>query len=158
MGFTKFDTERGELTRERSNARIARGRDRRQARSRKHTPLPPAVAIEHDTRAATARTVPSRASAGDEPKMHAPHQVAPAPSPDTPPIMTMTSVTPVKVVEAEAVARPSELRMSRRERDIAQFRERRDQVVRQARAEAGECQRNRVRLAERNGYVFMYRS
>ena len=52
--------------------------------------------------------------------------------------MPMISVTPVKLLEVEGVANPAGPRVSRRERDIAEFRERRDQVVRQARAEASE--------------------
>ena len=114
MGFTKFDTERDELTRERSNTRIARGRDRRQARSRKHASFPPALAIEPDTRAAAIQTVPWQANGRDEPTMHAPHQAMPAPPSDTPPMM------PVKEGEADGVASPIEPRVSRRELDIAE--------------------------------------
>jgi len=87
----------------------------------------PAIAIEHHSRAATLRTVRSRGSGNDEPTTHA---ALPRPSQLPPPLM------PVKVLEAGAVATPGEPRGSRRERDIALFRERRDQVVRQARAEA----------------------
>ena len=133
----KFDSERRELVRERRNARLERKQERRQARERKHSqtgdvpsaPSATQVLAERELRSAVDRIV---IDALDRHERIVPPATPPAAStrlPDTPEL-ARTTVLPA--------AGGGELapRQSRRERDLAAFRERRRQTLEEARREA----------------------
>lgn len=156
----KADSERRELVRERRQARIARKQERRDARERKHSeagtpPAPSAiqraaqerveaeldrivtVALQrHDRDTATA-TLDRPASVAqatrtiDERPAGQRHAEQPPAGSQT----VSASAGQRVIVEAAPVAREA-VRTSRRERDIAAFRERRRQAADEARAEA----------------------
>jgi hypothetical protein len=156
----KADSERRELVRERRQARIARKQERRDARERKHSHAgtPPAapsgiqraaqervdaeldrivtVALRrHDRNTATANLdrpgfAPATRTIDERPagQQHT----------EPPPVGSQTvgvAAEPRVVIETAPVIREAE-RTSRRERDIAAFRERRRQTADEARAEA----------------------
>ena len=161
----KADSERRELVRERRQARIARKQERRDAREHKRAQMSasPAAASpiqraaqeqvdaeldrivnealeRHDRDTATANT-PHPTSGGEATRTmderapgeeHAGPAQAPAGSPTA-----SASAGQRVTIEAAPVARVAE-RASRRERDIAAFRERRRQAADEARAEARE--------------------
>jgi len=135
----KFDSERRELVRERRNARIERKLERRQARGRKHSQtadLPSApsatqVLAERELQSAVDRIV---IDALDRHERIAASATPPAAStrvPDTPEpeLARTTTVAPAGGSERAP-------RGSRRERDLAAFRERRQHTLAEARAEA----------------------
>ena len=138
----KFDSERRELVRERRNARIERKQQRRQARERKHSqtadvpsaPSATQVLAERELRSAVDRIV---IDALDRHERIAPPATPPAAStrlpemPDTPqPELARTTTLPPAGGGERAPRR------SRRERDLAAFRERRRQTLEEARGEA----------------------
>ena len=135
----KFDSERRELVRERRNARIERKLERRQARERKHSqtadvpsaPSATQVLAERELRSAVDRIV---IDALDRHERIAPPATPPAAStrlPDTPqPELARTTTVPPAGGGERAP------RGSRRERDLAAFRERRRQTLEEARGEA----------------------
>ena len=137
----KFDSERRELVRERRNARIERKLERRQARERKHSqtadvpsaPSATQVLAERELRSAVDRIV---IDALDRHERIAPPATPPAAStrlPDTPepePELARTTTLPPAGGGERAPRR------SRRERDLAAFRERRRQTLEEARGEA----------------------
>jgi hypothetical protein len=127
----KFDSERRELVRERRNARLERKQERRQARERKHSqtadvpsaPSATQVLAERELRSAVDRIV---IDALDRHERIAPPATPPAAStrlPDTPqPELARTTTLPPAGGERAP-------RGSRRERDLAAFRERRRQTL-----------------------------
>ena len=135
----KFDSERRELVRERRNARIERKLERRQARERKHSQtadVPSAlsatqVRAERELRSAVDRIVIDALDRHE--------RIA---SPATPPAAsTRLPDTSEPELARTAALRPAgggerAPRGSRRERDLAAFRERRRQTVEEARGEA----------------------
>ena len=138
----KFDSERRELVRERRNARIERKLERRQARERKHSqtadvpsaPSATQVLAERELRSAVDRIV---IDALDRHERIAPPATPPAAStrlpdmPDTPePERARTATLPPASGGERAPRR------SRRERDLAAFRERRRQTLEETRGEA----------------------
>jgi hypothetical protein len=156
----KADSERRELVRERRQARIARKQERRDARERKHSEAdpPPApsgiqraaqerveaeldrivtVALQrHDRDTATASldrpasVAPATRTIEERPAGQQHTEPAPADS------QTVGGAAgPRGVIATAPLAREAE-RTSRRERDIAAFRERRRQAADEARAEA----------------------
>ena len=144
----KFDSERHELVRERRNARIERKQQRRQARERKHSqtadvpsaPSATQVLAERELRSAVDRTVIDALDRHERIATPASPPIATTPVPDTPepePAGT-TTVAPAGGSEREA-------RQSRRERDLAAFRERRRQTLEEAR---GEARRRLARAGE----------
>ncbi len=143
MGSTKFHTEHDELARERRLTRTERDFERRLARSRKHTPASPDPGASRPAPwANTTRDEQSVAAEPPEPAgIDEPTAVVPAMSePAVAPAM------PVKVAVRDPAGREASepRRVSRRELDMARFRERCEQAVREARAEA-------ARRIERNG-------
>lgn len=140
MGSTlKFDSDRRELVRERRNARIERKQQRRQARERKHSqtggvPSAPSVTqalAERELRSAVDRIVIDAldrherlAAPGSPPVATTPVPEKPEPEP-----AGTTTVAP-------AGGRERAAGQSRRERDLAAFRERRQQTLAEARGEA----------------------
>ena len=135
----KFDSDRRELVRERHNARLERKQQRRQARERKHSqtagvpsaPSATQLLAERELRSAVDRIVIDALDRHERIATPASPPVATTPVPDTPepePAGTAT-VAPAGDGEREA-------RQSRRERDLAAFRERRRQTLDEARAEA----------------------
>jgi hypothetical protein len=113
----KFDSDRRELVRERRNARIERKLERRQARERKHS------------QTADAPSAPSATQLLAEPPASPPIATTPVPDMPEPEPAGTTTVAP-------AVGSEREARQSRRERDLAAFRERRQQTLAEARGEA----------------------
>jgi hypothetical protein len=135
----KFDSERRELVRERRNARIERKQERRQARERKHSqtagvPSAPSATqalAERELRSAVDRIVIDALDRHERIATPASPPIATTPVPDTPepePAGT-TTVAPAAGSEREA-------RQPRRERDLVAFRERRQQTLAEARADA----------------------
>ena len=135
----KFDSERRELVRERRNARIERKLERRQARERKHSqtadvpsaPSATQMLAERELRSAVDRIV---IDALDRHERIAPPATPPAASTrlrDTqePELARTATVPPAGGGERAP-------RGSRRERDLAEFRERRRQMLEEARGEA----------------------
>ncbi len=140
MGSTKFHTEHDELARERRQTRTERDHDRRLARSHKHTPTSPDPGAS--------QPAPWASWIADEQPV-AVHPPEPAAIDE--PAVVVAAATPKPAAAAMpakiAVRDPGEAgerRVSRRELDIARFRERRDQAVTEARAEA-------ARRIQRNG-------
>ena len=161
----KADSERRELVRERRQARMARKQERRDAREHKRAQMSasPAAASpiqraaqeqvdaeldrivnealeRHDRDTATANT-PHPTSGGEATRTmdeRAPGEenAGPAQAPAGSPTASASAGQRV-TIEAAPVARVAE-RASRRERDIAAFRERRRQAADEARAEARE--------------------
>ena len=136
----KFDSERRELVRERRNARIERKLERRQARERKHSqtadvpsaPSATQVLAERELRSAVDRIV---IDALDRHERVAPPAPPPAastrlPEPEPQPALGRTATVPPAGGGERAP------RGSRRERDLAAFRERRRQTLEEARGEA----------------------
>ena len=136
----KFDSERRELVRERRNARIERKLERRQARERKHSqtadvpsaPSATQVLAERELRSAVDRIV---IDALDRHERIAPPATPPAastrlPEPEPQPELARTATLPPAGGGERAP------RGSRRERDLAAFRERRRQTLEEARGEA----------------------
>ena len=137
----KFDSDRRELVRERRNARIDRKLERRQARERKHSqtadvpsaPSATQVLAERELRSAVDRIV---IDALDRHERIAPPATPPAAStrlpemPDPQPALARTTTLPPAGGGERAPRR------SRRERDLAAFRERRRQTLEEARGEA----------------------
>ena len=132
----KFDSERRELVRERRNARIERKLERRQARERKHSqtadvpsaPSATQVRAERELRSAVDRIV---IDALDRHERIAPPATPPAASTRLPePELARTTALPPAGGGERAP------RGSRRERDLAAFRERRRETVEEARGEA----------------------
>ena len=136
----KFDSDRRELVRERRDARIERKQQRRQARERKHShvePVMPSVPsatqriAQQELRAAVDRIV------GDALERH--EQAAPM---VTSPTEASASRSPSRQPKPVRTGTPAgghggePPRQSRRERDLAAFRERRNQTVGEARSEA----------------------
>ncbi len=144
MGSTRFHTEHDELARERRLTRTERDFERRLARSRKHTPAWPDPGASRP--AAWATTIADEQPvAVDPPEPARIDEPAAAVVPATPEPRA-TPAMPVKVAVRDQAGREASepRRVSRRELDIARFRERREQAVREARAEA-------ARRIERNG-------
>ncbi len=161
--MVKADSERRELVRERRQARIERKRERRNARERKHSQIagaPPAVsavqrtaeervdaavdrivteALErHDQVTATANMHRPSSEAHPMRTAEAPATVEQHPNPSLSPARSTTGHPgdrPRLATKATPVAGDGE-RRSRRERDIATFREHRRQTVEEARREA----------------------
>ena len=161
----KADSERRELVRERRQARMERKQQRRQARERKHSQIiapPPALsAIEraaqhevdvaldrivtealerHDQITATADMTHPAGTAAAMPTIDAPAVAGRRTVPAQPPASSTTGHTggtPRVTAQTTPAARAGE-RRPRRERDIAAFRERRQQAADEARAEARE--------------------
>ena len=135
----KFDSERRELVRERRNARIERKLERRQARERKHSqtvgaPAAPSVTqvlAERELRSAVDRIVIDALDRHERIATPASAPVATTPVPDTP-LPEPAGTTTV----APAGGRERAARQSRRERDLAAFRERCQHTLAEARAEA----------------------
>ena len=161
----KADSDRRELVRERRQARMERKQQRRQARERKHSQIsapPPALsaiqraaqhevdvaldrivteALErHDQITATADMAHPASTAPAMPTIDAPAVAGRRAGPAQPPASSSTGHTggtPRVTAQATPAARAGE-RRPRRERDIAAFRERRQQAADEARAEARE--------------------
>jgi hypothetical protein len=142
MGSTlKFDSDRRDLVRERRNARIERKQQRRQARERKRSqtagvpssPSATQLLAERELRSAVDRIVIDAldrherlAAPGSPPAAATPVPEKPEPEPE--PAGT-TTVAP-------AGGRKRAAGQSRRERDLAAFRECRQQTLAEARGEA----------------------
>ena len=161
----KADSERRELVRERRQARMERKQQRREARERKHSQIsapPPALsaiqrAAQHEVDAALDRIVTEALERHDQitatadmahpasaapamPTIDAPAVAGRRAGPAQPPASSSTGHTggtPRVTAQATPAARDGE-RRPRRERDIAAFRERRQQAADEARAEARE--------------------
>jgi hypothetical protein len=118
----KFDSERREMRRERHEARVARKRERQQARELKHTQHVDAVQVQM---AATERPAPVAV----EPAPTAPVSM---PEPEKP---TVATGAPVATAPGDEERRPF---VPQRERDVAAFLARREEVIAAARAEAQE--------------------
>ncbi len=135
----KFDSERRELVRERRNARIERKLERRQARERKHSqtagvpsaPSATQLLAERELRSAVDRIVIDALDRHE--------RIAP---PATPPAASDACAGHAGAgagTDDDARAsrwRGAGARRSRRERDLAAFRERRRQTLEEARGEA----------------------
>jgi hypothetical protein len=116
----KFDSERREMRRERHEARVARKRERQQARQLKHAHQldevrVPRVTVERPAPAPVVEAAPATAISVAEP------EVAPEPQP------------PVTDVPGGKECKPF---VAQRERDVAAFLARREEVITAARAEA----------------------
>jgi hypothetical protein len=135
----KFDSDRRELVRERRNARIERKLERRQARERKHSQtadVPPApsatqVLAERELRSGVDRIVIDALDRHD--------RIAPPATP--PPASTRLPETPDAELTRTTTLQPAGRgerppRLSRRERDLAAFREGRRRTPEEARDEA----------------------
>ena len=149
MGSTlKFDSERRELVRERRTARIERKQQRREARERKHSQpavMPPASQPSALQRAAQQRldetveeVVAQALERHDRRPPAAEEPLAPIPptaeSAGAPARFTAESAgAPAAIVWPDRASRGS-----RRESDIAEFRERRQRTATEARSEARE--------------------
>jgi hypothetical protein len=139
----KFDSDRRELVRERRDARIERKQQRRQARERKHSHVD---AVMRSVPSATQRIAQQELRAavdqivGEALERHeqaAPVVTSPAVASASPSPSPSRQPKPVRT-GAPAGGRGGERapRQSRRERDLAAFRERRNQTVGEARSEA----------------------
>ena len=140
MGSTlKFDSERRELVRERRDARIERKQQRRQARAHKRshtaetlfTPSAAQELAERDVQAAVDRIVEEALERHEQtaPPATRPTDISPAPrAVQAPP----RQARPLNVA---GVGEPAPER-SRRNRDLVAFRERRQQTLAEARADA----------------------
>ena len=140
MGSTlKFDSDRRELVRERHNARIERKQQRRQARERKRSqtagvpssPSATQLLAERELRSAVDRIVIDALDRHERLVAPGSPPVATTPVPEKPesePAGTTTA--------APAGGRERAAGQSRRERDLAAFRERRQQTLAEARGEA----------------------
>ena len=138
----KFDSDRRELVRERRNARIERKLERRQARERKHSqtadvpsaPSATQVRAERELRSALDRIVIDALDRHERVAPPAPPPAAstrlPEPEPEPQPALGRTATVPPAGGGERAPRR------SRRERDLAAFRERRRQTLEEARGEA----------------------
>lgn len=137
----KFDSDRRELVRERRDARIERKQQRRQARERKRShvePVMPSVPsatqriAQQELRAAVDRIV------GEALERH--EQAAPVVTSPTVASGSPSQIRQPKPVRTGTPAggrgRERAPRQSRRERDLAAFRERRNQTVGETRNEA----------------------
>jgi hypothetical protein len=118
----KFDSERREMRRERHEVRVARKRERQQARELKHAQQSdaitvPRVAIERPAPAPEVEAAPGAAITVTEP------ETAPQPP------------SPVNDAPATQEGKPF---VAQRERDVAAFLARREEVVTAARDEARE--------------------
>ena len=161
----KADSERQELVRERRQARIERKQQRRDARERKRARIsgaPPALsamqrsgqeqvdaavdrivseALErHDRNTATANSPRPASAAPATPTLDEPPAGERRTVPAQPPAGSQTATASARQrvrITAAPVAADGECK-SRRERDIAAFRERRRQAADEARAEARE--------------------
>lgn len=119
----KFDSERRAMRRERRDARVARKRERQQARELKRAhPLDavrvPRIAIERPAPAPVVEAVPQAPVCRAEPEL--------APRPVQPPVTDTPS------------PRECEPFVAQRERDVAVFLARREEVIAAAQAEARE--------------------
>jgi hypothetical protein len=161
----KADSDRRELVRERRQARMERKQQRREARERKHSqisaPAPALSAIQraaqhevdvaldrivtealerHDHITATADVTHPASAAPATPTIDAPtvagRRAVPA-QPHASSSTGHTGGTPRVTAQATPAARDGD-RRPRRERDIAAFRERRQQAADEARTEARE--------------------
>jgi len=115
----KFDSERREMRRERHDARVARKRERQQARQLKHAHrldavTAPPVVVERGTSAREPEPVPEARVTATEPE--------PRPQSQCP-------VTQLPLKEGKPL-------VAQRERDVAAFLARREEVITAARAEA----------------------
>lgn len=137
----KFDSERRDLVRERRNARIERKQQRRQARERKHsqttgvTPEPASVMhrlAEREMHAAVDRIVDDVLDRHEQPApvTPLPGEERPAPGDRQP---QPAQAQPAPVVAGARLAQ----RQSQRDRDLAAYRDRREQILAEARSEAG---------------------
>jgi hypothetical protein len=153
----KFDSDRRELVRERRNARIERKQERRQARERKHSqtaeapsaPSPTQLLAEKEVQAAVDRIVEDAldrqeriATAASPPAASTRLPELPAREPDMPakemPVTEPAMPEPelARSITPQPFGGERGQRPSRRERDLAAFRERRGQTLEDARGEA----------------------
>jgi len=124
----KFDLERHEMRRERHEARVARKRERQQARALKHA---------------------NQTDAGSESRVPI-ERPAPAPAIEAAPEALVTATAPETAIEPEPPPRPqppvaaapaaheAKPFVAQRERDVAAFLARREEVIDAARSEARE--------------------
>ena len=137
----KFDSDRRELVRERRYARIERKQQRRQARERKRSHVEAAMPsvpsatqriAQRELRAAVDQIVGEALERHEQaaPVVTSPAVASASPSPSRQPKPVRTG-TPAGGRGGERASR-----QSRRERDLAAFRERRNQTVGEARSEA----------------------
>jgi hypothetical protein len=134
MGSTlKFDSERRDLVRERRNARIDRKRERREARERKHS-LPAAAPASQPS--ALQRAAQQRVD--EEVVVHALERHDRRPLAAEEPAAPLPCAAEIGEAPAATAEPRGARRGSRRERDIAEFRERRQRAAGDARTEARE--------------------
>ena len=136
----KFESERRDLVRERRNARIERKQQRRQARERKHsqttgvTPEPASVMhrlAEREMDAAVDRIVDDVLDRHEQPARVTALAGEDRPAPGGPqPQPAQAQPAPVVAGAARAP------RQSQRDRDLAAYRDRREQILAEARSEA----------------------
>ena len=140
MGSTlKFDSERRELVRERRDARIERKQQRRQARAHKRshtaetlfTPSAEQELAERDVQAAVDRIVEEALERHEQtaPPATRPTDISPAPR------AVQAPPRQARPLNVSGVGEPAPER-SRRNRDLVAFRERRQQTLAEARADA----------------------
>jgi hypothetical protein len=162
----RFDSDRRELVRERREARLERKRERRQARERKHAhglELTAGVSVAQQAADERVRAEVDRITGGalehhDEPATSAPMPAPDAGSAAASLVVAVADLQPVRAAAAESasIKAPavspgvvSERRVPLRERDIAEFRDRRQDAASGARREA----RARVARAGEPGAV-----
>ena len=138
----KFDSERRELVRERRDARIERKQQRRQARERKHSPIAvavPSAPSRHRRRSESRSRSCRRRSTGSSLRRStatSSRQARPWQARRQCSQVPRAQPVPRRTLAASGGGDEQAPRESRRERDLAAFRERRQQTVVEARSEA----------------------